>query len=209
MKKELAIATAFIAITACQSDSSDPVDTIDLSDPVDTIDSSDPVDSTDSSDTVDSTDSSDTVDSTDSSDPVDTTDSSDPVDTIPVTELVLPMPDRSIGWASYKREKPVNSSDRATCDRVARACTSSFFLPLLVCPPHACASQLLRLHRVPQPRKKTFVGEINNLAGVPDNRCNSGARTRMACVIVPSWPLPGTSYQVNITVNKQITVSKQ
>jgi len=31
----------------------------------------------------------------------------------------------------------------------------------------------------------------------------------MACVIVPSWPLPRTSYQVNITVNKQITVSKQ
>ena len=87
MKKELAIATAFIAITACQSDSSDPVDTIDLSDPVDTIDSSDPVDTIDSSDPVDSTD---------SSDPVDTTDSSDPVDTIPVTELVLPMPDRSI-----------------------------------------------------------------------------------------------------------------
>ena len=75
-----------------------------------------------------------------------------------------------------------------------------FFLPLLVCPPHACASQLLRLHRVPQPRKKTFVGEINNLAGVPDNRCNSGARVRMECVIVPSWPLPRTSYQVNITV---------
>jgi len=56
--------------------------------------------------------------------------------------LYLPMPDRSIGWASYKREKPVNSSDRATCDRVARACTSSsLFPPLLVCP-HACASQL-------------------------------------------------------------------
>ena len=80
-------------------------------------------------------------------------------------------------------------------------------MPLLVCP-HACANQLLRLHRVPQPRRETFVGK-NNLAGVPDNRCNSGARTRMACVIVPSWPLPRTSYQVNITVNKQITVSKQ
>ena len=52
----------------------------------------------------------------------------------------------------------------------------------------------------PSQGKKTFVGEINNLAGVPDNRCNSGARTRMACVIVPSWPLPRTSYQVNITV---------
>ena len=51
--------------------------------------------------------------------------------------------------------------------------------------------------------------ENKHLAGVPDNRGNSGARTRMACVIVPSWPLPRTSYQVNITVNKQITVSKQ
>ena len=39
----------------------------------------------------------------------------------------------------------------------------------------------------------------NNLAGVPDNLCNSSARTRMECVIVPSWPLPGTSFQVNIT----------
>ena len=118
-----------------------------------------------------------------------------------VGALYRPMPDPSVGWASYKRDKPVNSSDRATRDRVARACTSSFFLPLLVCPPHACASQLLRLHRVPQPRRqKTFVGEINNLAGVPDNRCNSGARVRMECVIVPSWPLPRTSYQVNITV---------
>ena len=56
-----------------------------------------------------------------------------------------------------------------------------------------------------QGEKKTFVGEINNLAGVPDNRCNSGARVRMECVIVPSWPLPRTSFQVNITVSKQIT----
>ena len=64
-----------------------------------------------------------------------------------VGALYRPMPDPSIRWASYKREKPVNSSDRATCDRVARAYTSSFFFflslfpPLLVCP-HACASQL-------------------------------------------------------------------
>ena len=61
----------------------------------------------------------------------------------------------------------------------------------------------------PAKEKKTFMGEINNLAGVPDNRCNSGARVRMECVILPSWPLPRTSYQVNITVNKQITVGKQ
>jgi len=44
-----------------------------------------------------------------------------------VGALYRPMPDPSIGWASYKREKPVNSSDRATRDRVARACTSIFF----------------------------------------------------------------------------------
>ena len=42
-------------------------------------------------------------------------------------------------------------------------------------------------------------GKKNNLAGVPDNRCNSSARIRMECVIVPSWPLPGTRFQVNIT----------
>ena len=71
-----------------------------------------------------------------------------------------------------------------------------------------CEPTLTSSSRTPA-KEKTFVGEINNLAGVPDNRCNSGARTRMACVIVPSWPLPRTSYQVNITVNKQITVSKQ
>ena len=112
-----------------------------------------------------------------------------------VVALYRPMPDPSVGWASYKLDKQVNSSDRATSDRAARACTSS--LPLLVCP-HACANQLLRLHRVPQPRRETFVGK-NNLAGVPDNRCNSSARVRMECVIVPSWPLPGTSFQVNIT----------
>ena len=47
-------------------------------------------------------------------------------------------------------------------------------------------------------KEKTFVGK-NNLAGVPDNRCNRSARIRMECVIVPSWPLPGTSFQVNIT----------
>ena len=72
-----------------------------------------------------------------------------------------------------------------------------------------CEPTLTSSSRTPAKEKKTFVGEINNLAGVPDHRCNSGARTRMACVIVPSWPLPRTSYQVNITVNKQITVSKQ
>ena len=70
-------------------------------------------------------------------------------------------------------------------------------LPLLVSP-HACANQLLRLHRVPQPRRKPS-WEKKKLAGVPDNRCNSSVRIRMECVIVPSWPLPGTSFQVNIT----------
>ena len=125
-----------------------------------------------------------------------------------VGALYRPMPDPSVGWASSKRDKPVNSSsDRATRDRVARARTSFFFLPLLVCP-HACANQLLRLHRVPQPRRKPS-WEKNNLAGVPDNRCNSSARVRMEYVIAPSWPLPRTSFQVNITVSKQITVSKR
>ena len=99
-----------------------------------------------------------------------------------VVALYRPMPDPSVGWASYKLDKQVNNNDRSTSDRVARACTST--LPLLVCP-HACANQLLRLHREPQPRRKTFVGK-NNLAGVPDNRCNSSARVRMECVIVPS-----------------------
>ena len=108
-----------------------------------------------------------------------------------VGALYRPMPDPSFGWASYKHDKQVNSSDRATRDRVARACTSRFFFAFTrmsscVCEP-TLHVQLLRLHRVPQPRrkKKTFVGEINNLAGVPDNRCNSGARVRMECVIVP------------------------
>ena len=71
------------------------------------------------------------------------------------------------------------------------------FLPLLV-RLHACTIQLLRLHRVPQSRKKTFVGK-NTLAGVPDDRCNSSARIRRKCVIVPRWPMPGTGFQVNIT----------
>ena len=45
-----------------------------------------------------------------------------------VGALYRPMPDPSVGWSSYKRDKQVNkSSDRATRDRVARACTSSFF----------------------------------------------------------------------------------
>ena len=70
-------------------------------------------------------------------------------------------------------------------------------LPLFVCP-RACTIQLLRLHRVPQPRRKPSWEKIN-LAGVPDNRCNSSARVRMECVIVPSWPLPSTSFEVNIT----------
>ena len=46
---------------------------------------------------------------------------------------------------------------------------------------------------------KNLRGKKNSLAGVPDNRCNSSARIRMKCMIVPSWPLPGTSFQVNIT----------
>ena len=45
-----------------------------------------------------------------------------------VGALYRPMPDPSVGRASSKRDKPVNSSsDRATRDRVARACTSFFF----------------------------------------------------------------------------------
>ena len=95
-----------------------------------------------------------------------------------VVGLYRPMPDPSVGWASYTLDKQVNS-DRATSDRAARACTSS--LPLLVCH-HACANQLLRLHPVPQPRRKPS-WEKNNLAGVPDNRWNSSARIRMRCVI--------------------------
>ena len=71
-------------------------------------------------------------------------------------------------------------------------------LPLLVCP-HACANQLLRLYRVPQPRRKKPSWEKEQLGWRPDNRCNSNARIRMECVIVPSWPLPGTSIQVNST----------
>ena len=125
-----------------------------------------------------------------------------------VGALYRPMPDPSVGRASSKRDKPVNSSsDRATRDRVARACTSIFFaftrMSSCVCEPTLTSSS-----RTPAKEKKTFVGEINNLAGVPDNRCNSGARVRMECVIVPSWPLPRTSYQVNITVKKQITVTQ-
>ena len=58
------------------------------------------------------------------------------------------------------------------------------FLPLLV-RPHACTIQLLRLQRA---KEKTFVGKTN-LTGVLDDRCNSSARIRMKCVIVPSWPL--------------------
>ena len=127
-----------------------------------------------------------------------------------VGALYRPMPDPSFGWASYKHDKQVNSSDRATRDRVARACTSSFFFAFTrMSSSCVCEPTLTSSSRTPAKDKKTFVGEINNLAGVPDNRCSSGARTRMECVIVPSWPLPRTSYQVNITVNKQITVSKQ
>ena len=40
--------------------------------------------------------------------------------------------------------------------------------------------QLLRSHRVYQPRKK--VRGKTNLAGVPDDRCNSSARIRTRCV---------------------------
>ena len=56
-----------------------------------------------------------------------------------------------------------------------------------------CEPTLTSSSRTPAKEKKTFVGEINNLAGVPDNRCNSGARVRMECVIVPSWPLETTA----------------
>ena len=72
------------------------------------------------------------------------------------------------------------------------------FLALLV-RPHACTIQLLRLHRVPQPRRKPSWGKNKKLAGVPDNRYNCSAGIRTECVIVPSWPLHGTSSQVNIT----------
>ena len=117
-----------------------------------------------------------------------------------VGALYRPMPDPSVGWASYKRDKQVNSSDRATRDRVARACTSSFFCLHSYVLVRVRANSYVFIAYPSQGKKKTFVGEINNLAGVPDNRCNSGARVRMECVIVPSWPLPRTSYRVNITV---------
>ena len=93
-----------------------------------------------------------------------------------VGALYRPMPDPSVGWASYKLDKQVNSSDRATSDRAARACTSS--LPLLVCP-HACANQLLRLHRVPQPRRKTFVGKKPTWLASPT--------TDVTAVLVYEW----------------------
>ena len=93
-----------------------------------------------------------------------------------VGALYRPMPDPSVGWASYKLDEQVNSSDRATSDRAARACTSS--LPLLV-GPHACANQLLRLHRVPQPRRKTFVGKKTTWLASPT--------TDVTAVLVYEW----------------------
>ena len=101
------------------------------------------------------------------------------------------MPDPSVGWASYKRDKQVNSSDRATRDRVARACTRSFFCLYSYVLMRVRANSYVFI-AYPSQGEKNLRGR--NKTGVPDNRCNSGARVRMECVIVPSWPLPGTSF---------------
>ena len=88
------------------------------------------------------------------------------------------------------------NSDRSSIDRAARTCTSGFAftrMPSCVYDPTFTPPS-----RTPA-KDQTFVEKKNNLAGVPDNRCNSSARIRMEYVIVPSWPLPGTSFQVNIT----------
>ena len=111
-----------------------------------------------------------------------------------VDALCRPMPGSSIGWASYKLDKQVNS-DRSTIDRAARTCTSSF--PFTRMSSYVSDLTLTSPSRTPA-KEKTLVGK-NNLAGVPGNRCNSSAHIRMECVIVPSWPLPGTSFQVNTT----------
>ena len=86
-----------------------------------------------------------------------------------------PMPVPRVGWASCKRDKRVNS-DRSTIDRAARACTSS--LPLLVCP-HACANQPLRLHRVPQARRKPSWGKKTTWLASPT--------TDVTAVLVYEW----------------------
>ena len=87
-----------------------------------------------------------------------------------VGALYRPMPGPSVGWASYKRDKQVNSSERATRDRVARACTSRFFFDFTRMSSCVCEPSLTPSSRTPaKEEKKTFVGEINNLAGVPDN----------------------------------------
>ena len=91
-----------------------------------------------------------------------------------VVALYWPMPGPSVGWASYRLDKQVNS-DRSTIDRAARACTGS--LPLLVCP-HACANQLLRLHRVPQPWRKPSWGKKTWLAS---------PTTDVTAVLVHEW----------------------
>ena len=95
---------------------------------------------------------------------------------------------------SCKLDKQV-SSDRSTIDRAARTCTSSFAFTRMSS--RVCDPTLTSPSRTPA-KEKTFVGK-NSLAGVPDNRCDSSARIRMECVVVPSWPMPGTSFQVNIT----------
>ena len=100
-----------------------------------------------------------------------------------VVALYRPMPGTSLGL-SYKLDKQVNS-DRSTIDRAARTCMSGFAftrMPSCVYDPTPTPPS-----RTPA-KEKTFVGKNNNLAGVPDNRCNSSARIRMACLIVPSWP---------------------
>ena len=73
-----------------------------------------------------------------------------------VVALYRPMPDPSVGWASYKLDKQVNSSDRATSDRAARACTSSFaFTRMSSC---VCEPTLTSSSRTPA-EEKTFVGK--------------------------------------------------
>ena len=61
---------------------------------------------------------------------------------------------------------------------------------------HACTSQTLTPPSGAPAKEKTFVGKTN-LAGVPDDRYNSSAGTRMRCVVV--LRCAGTSFRVNIT----------
>ena len=68
---------------------------------------------------------------------------------------------------------------------------------LFTCMPSCVYDPTLTPPSLTPSKEKTFVGK-NNLAGVPDNLCNSSACIRMECVMVPSWPLPGISFQVNI-----------